>query len=86
LSNFDESFGLVYLEAQSCGCPVIGRNNAGAKEAINNEKSGFLTNSQEDVLDILKNKKYLDLNHDEIVGFANQFSLTKQVRILESFV
>ena len=59
LSNLDESFGLVYLEAQTCACPVIGRNRAGVKEVIENRKSGFLVENREAVIDILKNRKYL---------------------------
>lgn len=82
LSDFDESFGLVYLEAQACGCPVIGRNNAGVKEAVSNNKSGFLVDSQNEVLDILKSKKYLALKCDDIKGYAERFNLEKQIKSL----
>jgi glycosyltransferase involved in cell wall biosynthesis len=86
LSNFDESFGLVYLEAQACGLPAIGRNKAGVKEAIKNGKSGFLVNNKGEVIDILKNKKYLDLKKEDILKFANRFSLDKQVNVLEKVI
>ena len=86
LSNFDESFGLVYLEAQACGCPVLGRNKAGVKEAIEDLKSGFLVHSQEEVLEILKSKKYLELKQDDIFCFASRFSLNKQAKVLERFL
>lgn len=36
-----EPFGLVSLEAQSCGTPVLGRDEGGLKESIVNGKSGF---------------------------------------------
>jgi len=53
LSNLDESFGLVYLEAQECHCPVIARNRAGAVEAVRHGESGYLINSSEECIDIL---------------------------------
>ena len=37
-----ESLGLVFLEAQSCGLPVVAFDNAGVPEAVANGKSGFL--------------------------------------------
>lgn len=86
LSKFDESFGLVYLEAQACGCPAIGRNNAGVKEAINDGKSGFLINNENEILDILSSKKYLKLKQEDILGFASKFSLDIQIKNLEKII
>ncbi len=37
-----EGFGLVYLEANATGLPVIGTRNCGAEEAIKHEFSGLL--------------------------------------------
>ena len=37
-----ESLGLVYLEAQSCGLPVVAFNNAGVPEAVQDGKTGLL--------------------------------------------
>ena len=37
-----ESLGLVFLEAQSCGLPVVAFDNAGVPGAVANGKSGFL--------------------------------------------
>ena len=37
-----ESLGLVFLEAQSCGLPVIAFNNAGVPEAVQDGKTGLL--------------------------------------------
>lgn len=50
----EESLGLVGLEAMSCGIPVIGSNNAGLKDYINNN-NGFLfdTGDVESLKDIL---------------------------------
>lgn len=40
-SNF-EGFGLVYLEANAAGLPVIGSLDSGAEDAIKNGETGFL--------------------------------------------
>ncbi len=40
--GINESLGMVYLEAQSCGLPVVAFRNWGASEAVVHEKTGFL--------------------------------------------
>ncbi len=42
LPSEQESFGLVALEAQSCGVPVIGADTGGLPEVVNDGKTGFL--------------------------------------------
>ncbi|TVQ97809.1 MAG: glycosyltransferase [Desulfovibrionales bacterium] len=37
-----EGLGMVYLEAQACGLPVVATNHAGAKDVIQHEKTGYL--------------------------------------------
>lgn len=37
-----EGFGLVFLEAQACGVPVIGTNSGGIPSAIKHENGGWL--------------------------------------------
>jgi glycosyltransferase involved in cell wall biosynthesis len=40
--GINESLGMVYLEAQSCGLPVVGFENAGVPEAVQNSRTGIL--------------------------------------------
>ena len=40
--NYNEPFGLIPLEAMSCGIPVIGVNEGGYRESIINGKTGYL--------------------------------------------
>lgn len=40
--GIQESLGMVYLEAQSCGLPVVAFENAGVPEAIQNGRTGLL--------------------------------------------
>jgi len=37
-----ESLGMVFLEAQACGLPVVAFDNAGVPEAVQDKKTGFL--------------------------------------------
>jgi len=40
--GIQESLGMVYLEAQSCGLPVVAFDNAGTPDAIQNGRTGLL--------------------------------------------
>jgi glycosyltransferase involved in cell wall biosynthesis len=40
--GINESLGMVYLEAQACGLPVVAFNNAGVPDAVRNGKTGIL--------------------------------------------
>ncbi|MBY7868478.1 glycosyltransferase family 4 protein [Vibrio fluvialis] len=53
LSRMDESFGLVYEEARSCGCPSIAREQLGVREAIIEGISGTLVSSENEFLDAI---------------------------------
>ena len=37
-----EGFGIVFLEANACGVPVIGGRSGGAPDAVQDGASGFL--------------------------------------------
>ncbi|MFT5759450.1 MAG: glycosyltransferase involved in cell wall biosynthesis [Alteromonadaceae bacterium] len=69
LSEYKESFGLVYLEAQACLCPAIGYNKYGVRETINSGKTGFLVNSAEECLDVLLNQGYKALDKSDFSSF-----------------
>lgn len=41
--GINESLGMVYLEAQSCGLPVVAFDTAGVPEAVRHNYTGYLT-------------------------------------------
>ncbi len=49
LPSLVESFGLAALEAQACGCPVIGYRAGGLPEVVVDQESGILCPEGEDV-------------------------------------
>jgi glycosyltransferase involved in cell wall biosynthesis len=51
-----ESLGMVFLEAQACGLPVVAFNNAGVPEAVQNQKTGILVpmNEMEPFVEAIK--------------------------------
>ena len=73
LSKYKESFGLVYLEAQAYGCPAIGFNRYGVKEAIDDGKTGFLVDKVDDCLNIFLKRQYRKLDKNEIMKFSERF-------------
>ena len=45
--GIQESLGMVYLEAQSAGLPVVAFKNWGAKEAVVHNETGLLSSAEE---------------------------------------
>jgi N-acetyl-alpha-D-glucosaminyl L-malate synthase BshA len=62
LPSEHESFGLICLEAMSCGVPVVATNVGGVKEVVGHGRTGFLhdpydiENMAESVLELLRDE------------------------------
>lgn len=73
-----EDFGLVPVEAQSCGTPVIAYGIGGAKETVIDGKTGILFYKQDEQQLKLAIKKFLDLEKffltDNLIQNAKIFS------------
>ena len=55
--GINESLGMVYLEAQSCGLPVVAFRNAGIPEVVIDGETGILTDmfSKQQYIEAIKN-------------------------------
>lgn len=75
-----EGFGLVFLEAQSCGIPAIGTNTGGIPDAIEHGNGGFLIeqDNEQQLTEIL-----IDLVNDPAV--LNEQKLRARNRVLNGF-
>jgi glycosyltransferase involved in cell wall biosynthesis len=73
-----EPFGLVPLEAMCCGTPVVGINEGGIMETVINEKTGILTERNENsfaecVVELLTNQDMSDKLSEESIAVSNNF-------------
>jgi glycosyltransferase involved in cell wall biosynthesis len=65
-----EPFGIVSIESQSCGTPVLGRNEGGIKETLLNGVGGFRFNEDVDKY-VNQLEKWIE-NSDEYLNFCQQ--------------
>lgn len=50
MPSYSESFGLVALEAQACGCPVVASGVSGLRSVVRDEVSGYLIDGDDPAL------------------------------------
>lgn len=78
LPSFEESFGIVQIEAMACGVPVVATVNGGSEEIITSKDVGLLVKDPNDIdelanaIDIALNKKW---NKKKIIAFSKKYSL-----------
>lgn len=53
-TQYDEVFGLVMIEAMSCGTPVIGWNKGSVPEVVQDGETGYVVNSVEEMTEAIK--------------------------------
>lgn len=53
-SQWEEPFGLVMIESMACGTPVIALNRGAAPEVIVNGKTGFVVDTEEEMVQAVK--------------------------------
>ena len=85
-----ESFGLVIVEAMAAGCAVVATATEGAKEIIEDQKTGLLVpigdvkRIAESVIDLLRDpEKRRRLATESVQSAAKKFSLNRMVDEIE---
>jgi len=83
---WNEPFGLVLIEALSCGTPVIAYPNGGPKEIITDGKTGFLVNSVSEMAEKIRQIGTIDRKYcreDVIKRFDDAVIGNKYVEVLK---
>jgi len=87
-----EDFGLVAVEALSCGTPVIAYHAGGSLEIIENRKNGLFIKDQtsESIIEAVNQVKEMEFNSSEISKTVQKFSEEKFkkeiLKIINGFV
>lgn len=83
-----EDFGIVPVEAQACGTPVIAYNAGGVKETVVHNKTGILFNEQtiDSIVGALRDFENTDFNPFEIRENALQFSKERFEKDIKDYV
>jgi glycosyltransferase involved in cell wall biosynthesis len=75
LVNYNEAFGLVPVEAQACGLPVIVNRRGALPELVRDKRSGFIVDSLEEAEEIIKKDLVLQIKPEDCVRQARKFSI-----------
>ena len=86
----EEDFGIVSVEAQACGTPVIAYGRGGATESVINNETGIFFKNQ-NVEDIINAVKYFEINHENfnpinIRRTVERFSVNNFKKKFKNFV
>ncbi|MBQ4820090.1 glycosyltransferase [Aquimarina sp. MMG016] len=84
----EEDFGIIPVEAQACGTPVIGFNKGGLKETVLDKKTGILFRRQRinDVVEAVKQFEKESFDPDFIRNHASRFSKERFEKEMKAFV
>ena len=83
-----EDFGIVPIEAMSCGTPVIALNDGGTAETIRDKKTGvhFEHQTTKDIIDAVNSFESLNFDYEAISNEAKKYSQERFKEEFEEFV
>lgn len=90
--SFMEGWGVVVIEANACGTPVVASNVSGLCDAVNESKSGYLVqygnvdSFAKKIMYIIENKKYRNKMNLEARTWAENFNWEKSSLEFMEFV
>ncbi len=58
--QWEEPFGLTFIEAMACGTPVIAFNRGSAPEVIKDNKTGFIVDNLDEMVKVIKKIDQID--------------------------
>lgn len=84
----EEDFGIIPVEAQACGTPVIAYNKGGLTETVIHEKTGVLFNHQNSnsIIKAIQQFEKLKFNPQDIRENAKRFSRPRFENEFKAFV
>lgn len=84
----NEDFGMVSVEAQSYGCPVVGYNSGGIRETVIDGKTGILFDelTPESCADAIRKLKKLNIKSSDCIHHSLKFSTETFVKKIKSLV
>lgn len=69
--RWHEPFGLVMVESMASGTPVIAFDKGSVREVVENNKTGFIVNTEEEMISAIKMIKKIDRS------YCHQYAITK---------
>lgn len=88
--GFLEHFGMTTIEAMSYGCVPVVLNKGGYKETVENNRSGFLFDSEDEAIEklklLVKNEKLRKDMSKQAVKRAKKFSLQRMQREIDKMM
>lgn len=76
-----EAFGLVVIESQACGTPVIMKNGGSRKELIWEDTTGFLYETEDEFIAAIS--KIKTLQAEDCISFAQNFDIVSMAEAYE---
>lgn len=84
--HFREPFGLAPVEAMACGLAVAAFDYGAMRETIKHGETGFLVDTEEEFVDLLKSGQLDGIKRENCVEWAQRFSIENFVKRYDELV